>query len=82
MGGGHRLIYGGWVGAAPCSFLAFTKKSQGNPFLKILDFPNFFVEDDPFKKYKKKYFTPSQSFFFFNFQYGLWVGKIAHGLEG
>ena len=73
------MHWGGWA-LPPVVF--WPQKSQGNPYLKIVTFPNFFVEDDPFKKYKKKYCTPSQSFFFFNFQYGLWVGKIAHGLEG
>ena len=46
------------------AYLPSTKKSRGNPNLKILDFSKLFVADAPMKKKKQKcYFTTSQSTF-------------------
>ena len=39
----------------PFTFLPFTKKSEGNQSLNILDFSQLFVADAPMKKKKSKF---------------------------
>ena len=55
---------GGAIRPPPVVFCPLLKKSSGNPYLKILDFSQIFISDDPMKKEIQKFcLTPAQSTF-------------------